>query len=180
MFKKLKSSNEGFTIIEVLIVLAIAALILLIVFLAVPALQRNSRNTQRKNDVASILSGMNEFATNNNGSLPTFFQGTNAITWNLKNGTAGTTAESKVGYYQGGLGTANGDVSINTTAPATAGPIANPADGTHDYVLVYIGETCDPSAAVPGSVKAAGSRALAVQYEIETGSGSWGAVCQSS
>jgi prepilin-type N-terminal cleavage/methylation domain-containing protein len=33
--------QQGFTIIEVLIVLAIAALILLIVFLAVPALQRN-------------------------------------------------------------------------------------------------------------------------------------------
>jgi prepilin-type N-terminal cleavage/methylation domain-containing protein len=36
--------EAGFTIIEVLIVLAIAALILLIVFLAVPALQRNARN----------------------------------------------------------------------------------------------------------------------------------------
>ncbi|HPW47952.1 MAG TPA: prepilin-type N-terminal cleavage/methylation domain-containing protein, partial [Candidatus Saccharibacteria bacterium] len=36
-----KKDQKGFTIIEVLIVLAIAALILLIVFLAVPALQRN-------------------------------------------------------------------------------------------------------------------------------------------
>ena len=51
----IKNRKDGFTIIEVLIVLAIAGLIMLIVFLAVPALQRNSRNTQRKNDVANIL-----------------------------------------------------------------------------------------------------------------------------
>jgi prepilin-type N-terminal cleavage/methylation domain-containing protein len=38
MLKKLKKSDSGFTIIEVMIVLAIAGLILLIVFLAVPAM----------------------------------------------------------------------------------------------------------------------------------------------
>jgi prepilin-type N-terminal cleavage/methylation domain-containing protein len=50
MLHNLKKRNEGFTIIEVMIVLAIAGLIMLVVFLAVPALQRNSRNTQRNND----------------------------------------------------------------------------------------------------------------------------------
>ena len=55
MLQKYKTKREeGFTIIEVLIVLAIAGLILLIVFLAIPALQRNSRNTQRKNDSAGV------------------------------------------------------------------------------------------------------------------------------
>jgi prepilin-type N-terminal cleavage/methylation domain-containing protein len=67
----LKKDNKGFTIIEVLIVLAIAGLILLIVFLAVPALQRNSRNTQVKNGAAAILATANEYVANNNGSLPT-------------------------------------------------------------------------------------------------------------
>jgi prepilin-type N-terminal cleavage/methylation domain-containing protein len=43
--KKLLKNEQGFTIIEVMIVLVIAAVIMLIVFLAVPALQRNSRNT---------------------------------------------------------------------------------------------------------------------------------------
>ncbi|MDQ3065292.1 MAG: prepilin-type N-terminal cleavage/methylation domain-containing protein, partial [bacterium] len=41
MLSRIKNNNKGFTIIEVLIVLAIAGLIMLIVFLAVPALQRN-------------------------------------------------------------------------------------------------------------------------------------------
>ncbi|HEX4774339.1 MAG TPA: prepilin-type N-terminal cleavage/methylation domain-containing protein [Candidatus Saccharimonadales bacterium] len=59
---------KGFTIIEVMIVLAIAGLILLIVFLAVPALQRGSRNTARKTDVGRVSSAINEFVSNHNGA----------------------------------------------------------------------------------------------------------------
>lgn len=70
MLNKIKKDNKGFTIIEVLIVLAIAGLILLVVFLAVPALQRNSRNTQLRNAAATIAGGVNEYIANNNGALP--------------------------------------------------------------------------------------------------------------
>jgi len=74
MYKNLRKRTinkaEGFTIIEVLIVLAIAGLIMLIVFLAVPALQRNSRNNGRRNDVGRMGSAVSEYAANNNGSLP--------------------------------------------------------------------------------------------------------------
>jgi len=59
--------EEGFTIIEVLIVLAIAGLIMLIVFLAVPALSRNSRNTQRTSDAALIGSAVTECLNAKNG-----------------------------------------------------------------------------------------------------------------
>ena len=69
MKTKLQKNVKGFTIIEVLIVLAIAGLIMLIVFLAVPALQRNSRNTQRSNDAARGAGAINECLTNNNGNL---------------------------------------------------------------------------------------------------------------
>src|SRR3990167_4414895 len=64
-----RQASKGFTIIEVLIVLAIAGLIMVIVFLAVPALQRNSRNTQRTNDAARTTGAINECMTNNNGNL---------------------------------------------------------------------------------------------------------------
>lgn len=70
MFVKKSGHSKGFTIIEVLIVLAIAGLIMLIVFLAVPALQRNSRNTQAKSEAAGMLGALNEFMNNNNGVLP--------------------------------------------------------------------------------------------------------------
>ena len=68
--KMKKPNNRGFTIIEVMIVLAIAGLILLIVFLAVPALQRNARNTNRKSDAGRIASAVSNFITNNQGTLP--------------------------------------------------------------------------------------------------------------
>lgn len=71
MLKQLRKRTEGFTIIEVMIVLAIAGLILLIVFLAVPALQRNSRNTQSKSDAAALLGATQEWSNNNNGISPT-------------------------------------------------------------------------------------------------------------
>jgi len=47
--------NKGFTIIEVVLVLAVAGLIFLMVFLAVPALGRSQRDTARKNDARNLL-----------------------------------------------------------------------------------------------------------------------------
>jgi len=72
MLNKLKKTdnNKGFTIIEIMIVLAIAGLILLIVFLAVPALQRSSRNTSRKSDAGHIGTAVNDFVSNNSGQVP--------------------------------------------------------------------------------------------------------------
>lgn len=64
-----KSKSEGFTIIEVLIVLAIAGLVMLIVFLAVPALQRNSRNTSRSNDASRIAAAVSECMSSRNNTV---------------------------------------------------------------------------------------------------------------
>lgn len=76
MLKKInKTDGEGFTIIEVMIVLAVAALILLIVLLAVPALQRNSRNTALKNDASTVAGGISTAISDNDGALPTNVSG---------------------------------------------------------------------------------------------------------
>ena len=58
---------EGFTIIEVVLVLAIAGLIFLMVFLALPALQRSQRDTQRKNDMARLKAAYQQYRANNKG-----------------------------------------------------------------------------------------------------------------
>ena len=70
MFKQLqqRKRQEGFTIIEVLIVLAIAGLIMVVVFLAVPALQRSQRNNQTKTEANNILSAYSNSVSNNGGS----------------------------------------------------------------------------------------------------------------
>ena len=63
-------NKKGFTIIEVVLVLAIAGLIFLMVFIALPALQRSQRNTRRRQDMARILSAFTEYASNNGGKMP--------------------------------------------------------------------------------------------------------------
>lgn len=65
-----KKSSNGFTIIEVLIVLAIAGLILTIVFIAVPQLQRNARDNQRQNIASRLSTELQTFSSNNQGQYP--------------------------------------------------------------------------------------------------------------
>lgn len=62
--------KEGFTIIEVVLVLAIAGLIFLMVFIALPALQRNQRDTARKTDVSTVASAYTTYTNNNRGTAP--------------------------------------------------------------------------------------------------------------
>lgn len=72
MREKITKRNQqtGFTIIEVVLVLAIAGLIFLIVFLALPQLQRSRRDTQRKSDLGLIMGKLDTYASNNGGSYP--------------------------------------------------------------------------------------------------------------
>lgn len=66
-----QNSNKGFTIIEVVLVLAIAGLIFLMIFLAWPALQKSQRDTARKNDANVVASALSSYRSNNRGSNPT-------------------------------------------------------------------------------------------------------------
>jgi len=63
-------NKKGFTIIEVVLVLAIAGLIFLMVFVALPNLQRSQRDTQRRNDYSQLAANMSSYMTNNGGNLP--------------------------------------------------------------------------------------------------------------
>lgn len=64
-----QTNKQGFTIIEVVLVLAIAALIFLMIFIALPALQRGQRDTARKNDAATVAAAVNSYRSANRGSL---------------------------------------------------------------------------------------------------------------
>lgn len=76
----LKKSQKGFTIIEVMIVLAIAGLILAIVLVAIPQLQRNQRNEARKSVLARISAEVSNYISNNEGLVPTAaITGTNSF-----------------------------------------------------------------------------------------------------
>ena len=68
-YKQLTQKDRGFTIIEVVLVLAIAGLIFLMVFLALPALQRGQRDTAKKNDASIIATAISNYSSNNKGDL---------------------------------------------------------------------------------------------------------------
>ncbi len=66
----LLKKEKGFTLIEIVLVLAIAGLLLVIVFLAVSGAQKSRRDTQRKNDLSRIAAQIESFAGNYNGCYP--------------------------------------------------------------------------------------------------------------
>jgi prepilin-type N-terminal cleavage/methylation domain-containing protein len=148
MRKQTNKLTQGFTIIEVLIVLAIAGLILAIVFLAVPALQRNSRNQGIRSDAASILAGVNDFIANNQGQLPTTIACANG-TVDITSTVAGTTAtQAKV---RGGTA-----CSASTTMPTA---------GTLGTIAIAMNNKCN------GNGFATANRSVAAGFRIEnTGS----------
>ena len=66
----LNRTYKGFTIIEVMIVLAIAGLIMVIVFFAIPQLQRNQRDNTRQSVATRFGAEMETYAGNNQGVYP--------------------------------------------------------------------------------------------------------------
>jgi prepilin-type N-terminal cleavage/methylation domain-containing protein len=155
MLKKLQKSNsEGFTIIEVMIVLAIAALILLIVLLAVPALQRGSRNTQRKNDVSALSSSVGDFINNHNGTGPANQADVTTLTAN-NNVHLGFYTATNV-FYQGT------QASAPTASAAEGGESASKL--TIDDVIIVASATCNTTT---NQTAAGTSRSYAILYAVE-------------
>lgn len=64
------NKKDGFTIIEVVLVLAIAGLVFVASFLALPALQRAQRDNHRKNDVALTVAAVKNFMIDNKNKVP--------------------------------------------------------------------------------------------------------------
>lgn len=63
--------QRGFTIIEVVLVLAIAGLIFLMVFVALPSLQKGQRDAQRKSDLSRVQVQMQDYLSSTKGASPT-------------------------------------------------------------------------------------------------------------
>lgn len=156
MLDKIKKPNtRGFTIIEVMIVLAIAALIILIVLLAVPALNRSGRNTAIKQDAAAVSGGVSEFSSNNEGAIPTAASVCALGSVTLKSAVA--TATASVPKIQGG-----------TVAKCQSAAAITAADYAAGKLLVDFGFSC--TSTTTGTVNPS-ARATAILYSIETSSG---------
>ncbi len=155
------ASQKGFTIIEVMIVLSIAGLILAIVLFAVPALQRNGRNSQVRTTANTLLGYLNEYPSNNNGATPKGLAISSSGDVSL--GSVGTfstctTGCSTVGKISGGYTLVNGPVTATTLTSANVGNI-------------YVG--LDKKCTASGSTITftSSTRSLSLGYVVETNSG---------
>lgn len=146
-----KQGIKGFTIIEVVLVLAIAGLIFLMVFVALPALQSGQRDTARKDDIGAISSALSNYTANNRGTWPDGPKLTSAAT----NISGNTTSITVVTY----------------TAPVTFSP-------TDGQVRVYTGAKCGTAntAGTGYGVVQGSARQAAVITRLEASGGS--AFCQ--
>lgn len=139
------NSKRGFTLIEVILVLAIAALIFLMVFIALPALQSSQRDTSRKNDASIVSSAVT------------------AYTSAYRKPLAATTDQANLRRYVGTLDqypAANGgNVMVRGAGADTALPAA-------DEVWVRYASKCSGPDAVAGT-----ARQATVRVRLEAGSG---------
>lgn len=73
-----KYTNAGFTLIELLVVIGIIGILAAVVLVAVnPGRQfASARDTQRRADLYGITNAIYQFATENNGNIPTAITGT--------------------------------------------------------------------------------------------------------
>lgn len=67
---KRQANKQGFTLIEVVLVLAIGGLIFLLAFLAFRQASTNRRDTQRRSDVRRMLAEIQNFAGDNGNVFP--------------------------------------------------------------------------------------------------------------
>ncbi len=115
-----KLNKKGFTLIEVVLVLAIGGLIFLLAFLAFRQASGNRRDTARRADAGRVVAEIQNFAADKNGAFPTASctlsaAGTTATFADLMRDYLGGAAEFKdptgVGY------------TCVTIAPASTGQV---------------------------------------------------------
>lgn len=148
------NKKQGFTLIEVVLVLAIAGLIFLIVFLALPALQRSQRDTQRKQDLSRMMSQVTNYSSNNQGSLPADTTAWNSISFK------GSYLTNNQTFKDPSTG-ADYTITQQTPSPPTSTPA--PAAGN---IWVYVNAKCGGTNGVDVGT---GARSIAAVIHQELG-----------
>lgn len=140
------TKQRGFTLIEVILVLAIAALIFLMIFVALPALQASQRDTARKNDAGIVSSGVTKYTSSERESITT------------------STSPGDLQAYIDDLDQyEKTNVSIEDTSTGGATPTSN--DPEEAEIFVYPSAECDGSDAVTTT----NARKSAVRVQLENG-----------
>lgn len=137
-----KEKGKGFTIIEVVLVLAIAGLIFMMVFIALPALQRGQRDTQRRSDVTRVNAQLTSYQSNNRGNIPAINDWDNSF---------------KKNYML-----IDGSFVDPSGADYTISTVAMPATATFGTIYVSPGNICNGE-----SLSTSGLRKVAFRMKLE-------------
>lgn len=173
--------KRGFTIIEVVLVLGIAGLIFMMVFIALPTLQRNSRDAQRRDDMLAFADALKKYQTNNRGALPATEDTLTAVVTSTVYTNTDIKPNTWAGFYRDYLpnpfkdpsgdtyGLATVNCKSNKIGEACTGVASNvvnnlSSDTSHSiYVIVQAG--CDGERVVG----VANPRKVAILYKLEGG-----------
>lgn len=165
-----RKQAKGFTIIEVVLVLAIAGLIFLMVFIALPALQRSQRDAARKSEAGTVTSAIQSYMSNNRNAIPTAAQ----IAEYVGVGQTADTIESGAQIIRrssayGGVLTISAD--INNT-PQTGNNIVY-----RDQLKVWFGYKCSSSGT---GIERGTTKQAAVVVALESGPSNGSLYCQNT
>ena len=151
-------NKKGFTIIEVVLVLAIAGLIFLMVFIALPALQRNQRDTARRTDVSTVASAYTTYMNNNRGNAPA-------------NGTISfVNSDGNDAAFKRYID----NLSSNTTAIIISGSPSGNVSVADGEIRIYKNSKCGTE---EGTVATGTARQIALFTKLESGDATF---CQTS
>lgn len=174
------NSKRGFTIIEVVLVLAIAGLIFLMVFIALPAMQRSQRDTQRRDQLSMLMTQITQYQANNRNKLPT---GTGTLV--IDNGQATVTSGNEWGTFYNSYLTKDGaepfedpngtaftlDVQACSSGAECPNAMSTKFEDQYDTtakankILIVTNANCDGEKTVYNS----GARKVAITYKLEGG-----------
>ena len=120
-----KDNKKGFTIIEVVLVLAIAGLIFAMVFIALPALQRSQRDHSRENDASVVAAAITK--------------------WNSANRNSGTFSEESLRKYVDKLDQYDKSSELKVATPGASMSVAG------NEIKVMRGKKCPSSTPAPSA-----------------------------
>ena len=170
--------KEGFTIVEVALVLAIAGLIFLMIFVALPAVQKTQRDAERRNDLGTLLTAIQKYQDNHRGALPNLtLSPSGPLEVTIAN--ASSMGERTWGdFYLSYLGDSftdpiagNYELAVElctaTNSTACSGGVSGIENRQFDIsepkIYVEIGATCDGAVAIGSN----NNRKVAVVYKME-------------
>ena len=178
--------RDGFTLIEVSLVLGIAGLIFLMMMIALPALQRQERDTERREDITWLIDVIKKYQSNNRGALPGLVDGEGEIMVEWSENMEGD-VNSWTGFYRDYLGEnfkdpngenyrlhamkCNGSIT-DAECTGEAASVAAGLNDTHfpnDFTLNLITQAKCAGDSNVGVVASSNSRKMAVLYKLEGG-----------